>query len=265
MTKLEITTAHDLVGDIPYSTFLLYGPNGGGKTRFASTFPLPYFFVPRLSTNELKTLAHTDTPVIIFEDIKDMADKFTMFAKAIRSGEIDDCVTVVVDNLTAIQFQAQQELEEQLGRPLQFQDWGKFTKLFTGMLKAFHELPCHVIWIAHSKMITTDGEAVGGFTLTGKSNQLFPNYADFILYCDVRDRGALGQEHFVNLVTKKLWVSRVRIDEERVSQLKGGKLPDKIPNHYDDLAELLGWQLCEEVESRVLGPADEEEDDAQDE
>ena len=259
---LNLTTSSAIATEMPWGIFLLYGPNGGGKTRFASTFPNPYFLVTELSANEMKTLADEDIPIITFSNITGMAKQVEEFAALVQRGDLPDCNTLVIDNLTSIQLLVEQELKEAGKRTkLEWDDWGKFTSLFTKMMSELNGLPIHVIWITHSKEITVTPAAVGqkpyqlgGFTLTGQSKNIFPNYSDFILYCDSVDKGNYGTEFRVHLKAENIWGSRVRGPKEIVE-----KLPRHIDNHYDELALLMGWPSQEEVEDGVVSEEDVKE------
>jgi hypothetical protein len=90
-------------------TVLLYGQNGTGKTYFASTFPHPVFLVPAIASNEMKTIAGFDLPVMTFESMDDFKLGLTELGKQVKAKKLD-CKTVVVDNcfgfpLTTVTYQ----------------------------------------------------------------------------------------------------------------------------------------------------------------
>ena len=254
MTTLKIRPASEVA--VQKTTVFLYGPNGSGKTHFASTWPCPYFIVPEIATNELKTLAHTELPVITFGTMKEMGEQVSELAKQIRKGNLNDCKTIVFDNLTSTQMVAQKELEDQQdGKPLEGENWGVFTAFFVGLITMLHSLPVNVIWITHSKVrnIRPPGGgkayAQGSNALIGYSRDLFPGHADMILLSDVLDRGTYKQEFYIYLKQRDIWSARVRQEPTRFDEMPAKIGPDP---HYDELAGLMGWQSCEEIEKEVL-------------
>jgi len=255
---LNVKRTSEIAGPGARATVLCYGRNGSGKTRFAATFPHPYFLVPQSAANEMKTVAAYDLPVITFGSVQELGSQAKELVTMVQSGKVTDCKTIVVDNLTAIQQDAEQELKQRLGRrQLRIQDWGEFGDFFVGLLHALHQSPTHVVWITHSEVTTITSESqpdtvVHGYTLIGnRSKRLFPNRADFILYHEAVDRGVHyakthdGQqtEYLVNLKPKGPWDARIRVEANR-----NRDIPQTIPNHYDELATIVGWPSQQEAE-----------------
>lgn len=237
------------------TTVFLYGPNGSGKTHFASTWPCPYFVTPEIATNELKTLRHTNLPVITFGTMAEMGLQVKELAKLIQNGGIKDCRTIVFDNLTSTQMLAQKEIEDQQdGKPLEGEDWSVFTGFFVGLLTVLHTLPVNVIWISHSKVRSVKppggGKAysIGSNALIGYSRDLFPGHSDMILLSEVVDRGSAKQEFYIYLKQRDVWSARVRQEPDGFNAMPPKIGPDP---HYDDLAAIMKWPSCEEVEKEV--------------
>jgi|GEM_PF-4183191 len=230
------------------TTVLLYGDNGSGKTEFASTWPNPVFLVPTISQNEMKTLSKHDFKVALFKDLKELHQQVNDLGKAILKGELR-CNTIVVDNLTAMQTALEEELKTSSGKgKLEWEEWGKFASVFTKLLDALHKLPPHIIWITHQKIVRIDDDkSAGDFTLTGKSKELIPGFADMILHTTVTDLKAAGLKYRLFLKGHDIWKGRIRGDRTLVEAL-----PPYIEDpSYDKLAALLGWKSCVEIEGVV--------------
>lgn len=239
------------------ATVLLYGDNGSGKTAFASTWPDPVFLVPYVARNEMKTLAKHNFPVVYFDDLKELKAQVNLLGKEILSGKLR-CGTIVVDNLTAIQMALEEELKTSSGKDkLEWSEWGKFTSVFAGLLSSLHKLPPHIIWVTHSRVIKEGEDKYrGGFTLTGKSRELIPGFADMILYTEVVDMKKAGLVYRLHLKSYDIWASRIRGDRDEVVTF-----PAYIDDpSYDKLAELLKWPTCAEAEAAefIIPEAEEE-------
>ena len=230
------------------TTVLLYGDNGSGKTEFASTWPNPVFLVPWISRNEMKTLSKHKFPVALFKNLSEMHQQVNDLGNDILKGKLR-CDTIVVDNLTAMQTALEEELKVSSGKGrLEWEEWGKFASVFTKLLDALHKLPPHVIWITHQKVVKVDEDtSTGEFTLTGKSKELIPGFADMILHTTVTDLKAAGLKYRLFLKSHDIWKCRIRGDRETIA-----RFPPYIEDpSYDKLALLLGWRSCAEIEGVV--------------
>jgi hypothetical protein len=224
-------------------TVLLYGQNGTGKTYFASTFPHPVFLVPVIASNEMKTIAGFDLPVLTFDSMEDFKRGLAEVSKQIKNKTLD-CKTLVVDNVTTIQLMFEDELKESKSvDKLEWEQWGKFKSYFVSIMKTLHSWPINVIWITH-----THHENV--FSLLGDSKHFIPNNCDLILYAEARDPGGNKDTQFI-VHAKRFgnWPARIRrdmtLDLDMVKQFG----PDPSP-HFDDLAPYLGLGTREEEEAR---------------
>lgn len=227
------------------ATVLLYGDNGSGKTTFASTWPNPVFLVPSISLNEMKSLTKSDFPVVPFDNLRQLDEQVNALGQSILAGKLR-CNTIVVDNLTAMQTAIEDEMKRTSGKAkLEWEEWGRFTSVFARLLSALHQLPPHILWITHSKVVSIGQDAhKGEFTLTGKSKELIPGFADMILHTEVVDLRAAGLKYRVHLKSHGIWTCRIRGDKQTVQGFPA-YLEDP---HYDQLAALMGWPSCAEIE-----------------
>lgn len=233
------------------STILLYGANGSGKTTFAATWPNPVFLVPWISRNEMKSLASSSFPVVYFKDLKELKAQVNALGKAVLDGSLK-CDTIIVDNLTAIQTALEEELKSASGKSkLEWEEWGRFASVFTSLLDSLHKLPPHVIWITHQKVVSVGQDSYSGeFTLTGKSKELIPGFADMILHSTVTDLKAAGLKYRLYLKSHDIWPCRIRGSKDVV-----GAFPAYLEDpNYDSLATLMGWKSCAELEGTATPP-----------
>lgn len=159
------------VGDMPAESILLklllYGDSGAGKTHCASTAPNPCYLLTE--PNGLPTIraANPDAVVVQADEANGGLDTVREFLKAARSGELrsaTNCDTIVVDSLNELQRMLRDEiLRSKRGTPADgifaIQDWGVLTDRMRGLVRAFRDLPFHVVGITHAN--ATDNEATG--------------------------------------------------------------------------------------------------------
>lgn len=185
MNKIEITK----VVEIPqYLKMLVYGGPGVGKTVFSSTAP-----------NVLFCDAEAGVLSIANKDI-DMV-KITNFSQTISIYEFlladnHKYEAVVLDSLTEIQLKSMDvvlkyEYSKNPNRDPDIptlKDWGKSTEQIRKMVRAFRDLPMHVIFVCLSTDVKDEltGALYTKPALPGKLSDRVCGYVDIIGYLDIR-------------------------------------------------------------------------------
>jgi hypothetical protein len=235
--SLKLTYADKLPAD--GVKVLLYGTNGSGKTRFASTWPHPVFITPVMARNELRSIADQNIPVLLYETLQDVRDQTEALGIAMKKGEIK-CKTVVIDNLTTAQTLFEIEIKDTMKMDkLDYAGWGQFTTFFVRWMTMLHGWPVNIIWITHS-------DAEKTFTLRGDSKNFIPGNADLLLYSESVDQGINKPTgYFVHGRRKGNWPARIRMPD-----IKGVKpfIVSGPDPHYNDLAKCLGMPSLEDAE-----------------
>ena len=248
MTKLKLGSTSK--SGHTKSTVLLYGESGSGKTTWASTWPNPVFVVPTIGLGELQSLSDQDFPVITFESFKEMQEQLNLLGKAVLKDDLL-CDTLVIDNLTTIQFMLQSDLKETSGKQkLEWDEWGKYTNILNEMLYTMHKAPPNIIWIAQSDVERiSEDQALGDIFMSGKSaKKLYKNLPSLLLQATVVDKKKAGCDFYINLKSHSIWPCKVRVPKDKSKALPSRIGPDPT---YDDLANLLDWPACAEIEGRT--------------
>jgi hypothetical protein len=234
---LKITT-HDKIETAGVKV-LLYGTNGSGKTRFASTWPFPIFFTPLMAQNELRSIISTHVRAILFDSMLEAREQTVALGEAMKAGKIQ-CKTIVIDNLTTIQTLFEIEVKNKSGHDkMEWEDWGRFTNYFVDWMTIMHRWPVNIIWITHS-------DAEKTFTLRGDSRNFIPGNSDLLLYSESKDHGINKPTgYYVHGRRCGQWPARIRMSDiaGRPSFVVSGPDP-----HYDDIAVCLGLPSLAEAE-----------------
>lgn len=229
-------------------SFLIYGDNRTGKTHFCGTWPRPLWLVPEVGAGELRTVGRYDFPVVYFNTMQNARDQIREIFELIEAGKpIGGYVprTLVIDNLTTAQMSWEEDLKRERDKvKLDWADWGAIKSTILTFMVNLQKLPCHVLWITHSKLqkVNEDGPPgkdrqtdIGSFTLTGDAKNVVPNQVDGILYTETVDHGLGAVKYYVNLRKKGIWPAGVRgLIGENVPVRLG---PDPT---YDEFAPHLG-------------------------
>ena len=158
MSILTWTKVGDMPTDDVYLKLLLYGDSGTGKTWAASTAPNPCYLLTE--PNGLPTIraANPDAVVVQADEMHGGMDTVRAFLKAAKDGTLardTGCKTVVLDSMNELQRMIRDEIMRQKqGTPQEgtftLQDWGTLTDKMRGLVRAFRDLPFHIVGITHA-------------------------------------------------------------------------------------------------------------------
>jgi len=160
------------VGDMPASSILikllLYGDSGAGKTWCASTAPKPCFLLTE--PNGLPTIraSNPDAVVVQADEANGGMTTVRNFLRAAISGELAEqagCQSIVIDSLNELQRMLRDEIMAgKRGTPqagtFTLQDWGTLTDKMRGLVRAFRDLPFHVVGITHASAATDEASGI---------------------------------------------------------------------------------------------------------
>ena len=213
-----------------------------------------------------------NSPVLLFSKISEFREVIDFVAKSIKSKKsIGSYIpqTVIIDNLSTAQvmFEEQARVSRQgvgnqaLGESvLEQRDWGVFDSSYTHAMVTLHDLPAHIIWIAHTKIVLEKdfdekGKAImverGATTLRGSVKNFIPGNCD-ILYSEKISRGPFDPSFFLYDTKKGIWGAGIRRGRLHKPFPQGALGPNnEVPGihpSYDDLAPYLGLKTKEQLE-----------------
>ena len=234
--------------DSIWKTFLVYGPNGSGKTTFASTFPYPLFILPSRSENERESLRDKRIPYVTFDSMADLDELLPRLKKDLLRGKIPQVATIVFDNLSSLHLMAEMELREEFAEDKKRQRaWGKFADMNAWLLDTLRSCKRHLVLITHSTVVKWgEDKGNGGYTLKGSAKEFIPDYMDNILYLESMGYQG-GQVFYAYLKTSGIWTARVR-----TSKKQNLALPERITNpSYNKLAKACGWASRKKIMAKI--------------
>lgn len=212
--------------------FLVYGPNGVGKTTLGESANDCSMTSPALFINiegGMLSVVHKKPDVVDLKDYRQLEDIFWFLVKSNHNYK-----TVIVDSLSELQlFNLDAIVAEQLGRPsasgkkrhdmddVWKEDYGKSTQELRRATRRFRDLPMHVIFTClESSTLDKDGEERVYPSLTPKLRNSVMGYMDVVGYMyNQRIKDEDGKEV---LVRKMLcqnygkWVAKDRSPEGRL-------------------------------------------------
>ena len=142
---MQIKKAGDALGGSVKGKILIYGQSGSGKSWLGVTSPSPLVLLTE--KNGFASIAHSnpDAQVIECDKIEDIYAAI----RAIKSGEISEFETLVIDSLTNAQTMIKSRILARSGKKrLQIQDWGDLAGETLSLIEGLRSLDCHVVCIA---------------------------------------------------------------------------------------------------------------------
>ena len=142
---MQIKKAGDALGGSVKGKILIYGQSGSGKSWLGVTSPSPLVLLTE--KNGFASIAHSnpDAQVIECDKIEDIYSAI----RAIKSGEITEFETLVIDSLTNAQTMIKSRILARSGKKrLQIQDWGDLAGETLSLIEGLRSLDCHVVCIA---------------------------------------------------------------------------------------------------------------------
>lgn len=138
---------------------LLYGDSGTGKTWTASTAPNPVFLLTE--PNGLPTIRVSSPGAVVIQADEGHGgmDTVRSFLRAAKDGTLQRETggqTVVLDSLNELQRMLRDEIMASKvvsangEAKFTLKDWGTLTDRMRGLVRAFRDLPMHIVAITHA-------------------------------------------------------------------------------------------------------------------
>lgn len=143
---------------------LVFGDSGAGKTRLASTAPNVCYLLTEPNGMATIRVANPNAVVVQADDANGGLDTVREFLRAARSGELKrqtGCETIAIDSLLELQRMLRDEIMRSKrggtqGARFTLQDWGILNDKMRSLVRAFRDLPFHVIGITHASAQTNE-------------------------------------------------------------------------------------------------------------
>lgn len=210
-----------------HSKILVYGPSGVGKTSLGGTMALREKTIILSAESGLLSLRNLrdekgNPPSIDFVQIHNFADMEAAYhhLKNVSHGYGG----VVIDSLTEIQKVCKDAIMEQTKKDaMQIADWGVLAHKIERMVRAFRDLPMHVLVTALDDAETdkATGEVRVWPALQGSVQKQLPAYFDIVLYAFTRETGEPDQRRTVHAVL-------TQNSGKYVAKDRSGRLPKVI-------------------------------------
>jgi phage nucleotide-binding protein len=162
---------------------LVYGPSGSGKTVFSSTAPKPVILSAEAGL--LSLAGRSDVDYAVINSMDDLKLAFLELKKG------TEYKTIVIDSITEINEVIKASIERRTGKKMQLQDWGELAKQIRDLLRAYRDLPYHVIFIAQEE-VEKDEDRIVKYVpqLNGKSKDAIAYFMDVVGYTYIDKLGA---------------------------------------------------------------------------
>src|SRR5574341_1099406 len=127
----------------PWVHFFLYGDTGTGKTRAASTFPMPLFFVPRGENSHL-TLRGRDIDYVEGDTPAELEE--ALDALLVMNPNDLPCETIVCESMAHYIDLIIKDLTSDGKKPMDKGRWGKLGAHITRIQNKIRNLPVHCVF-----------------------------------------------------------------------------------------------------------------------
>lgn len=188
---IQIQNAKDI--EAPYTTWFIYGPSGSGKTTAASTFPKPFFVLPK-NENSILTVQGRDIDYTLIANRREMeqvlAHLTAKYHEMLRlfDQDKDDAAqaafpwqTVVIENLSHYCELLVEDISRSGQNRMDQQAWG----LLSNHLRNIHATLCDMdVHTVYTSLDTVDDNGIGRPLMTGKNAIIMPSSCDVIAYCE---------------------------------------------------------------------------------
>jgi phage nucleotide-binding protein len=144
-------------------SLLVYGAPGSGKTWLAGSAADAGVSTLVLDAESgTMTIRDSNADVLTIDSMRTLRESYREIKAAIDAGTFAYDL-VVLDSLTEIQKLHIDELSQGGTKPLAIKQWGEVIDSTRRTVRAFRDLPCHVLVLALSKEVSDDGG--GGDTI----------------------------------------------------------------------------------------------------
>jgi phage nucleotide-binding protein len=196
---LQVKPPHEVVDWI---NALIYGEAGAGKTFLLGTADDDKRMKPMLIVDVeggLTTIKHrSEVDVVTVRTMKEVENLYNKLYHSIDKGGIY-YKTVGIDSLTeladldmrTVMKEAYQRLPDKVDIDVPSpREWGKVRNHIRLIVRAFRDLPCHVVYTAHIGVLAEDGQPTKYFPgFAGKLGREIPGFMDVVgyLYTDTKE------------------------------------------------------------------------------
>lgn len=236
--EMQIKKAGDALGGSVKGKILIYGQSGSGKSWLGVTAPSPLVLLTE--KNGFASIAHSnpDAQVIECDKIEDIYAAI----RAIKSGEISEFETLVIDSLTNAQTMIKDRiLSKSTNKRMQRHDWGDLAEETLSLVQHLRFLDCHLVCLAlrDDELVSESGRRYTFPLFAGKKTK--NNISQFF--------NAIG---YLSREAGETGISRTLLfdGDESILCKPCFPLPSHAPN--PDLSQIINSMTGEELEDPFM-------------
>lgn len=225
----------------PWTAWFLYGDTGSGKTQAASTFPHPFFVIPR-NENSIHTLQGMDVDYVEVGGRKDMFETLQylegQMAKLVAGDEdAFPWETVVIESLSHYCDLLIEDISGQGMKKMDMQAWGHLTNHLRTIHSRLRNLDIHIVY---TSLVKLGDDSSGSPMMTGQMATKMPAACDYIGYCEAMPQGINKPTVYrVNFRQAGKFPARARQSPVLVKQF--GAFPQIVDDfHFSKVAHYIG-------------------------